>query len=614
MKTVSDSGDNITLMYSESELKHYIEKANINYSDLHINLYVCKEYFKVKDSSMDDAFKISVTKGRGEIIGVNERSILLGVYFYLYRLGFRFPAPDKSFDLIPVIDDFEKLSLNIEHYYPYRHRGICIEGASSFENIISMIEWMPKLGFNCFFSQFQIPYTFMDRWYNHIFNDKLKKEEFNIGIAEDYTTKIFHEIHLRKLSLHTSGHGWNAGILGYKALGWEKMKAPKECKTSFIALINGKREFFNGVPLNTNLCYSDPDVVEALSEAVVDYCLEAKNVNYVHFWLADESNNVCECDNCKLSTLSDQYINILNRIDEKLTKHKLDTHIVFLLYQELLWPPVKEKIKNNERFTMMFAPISRSFNVSYPDKPKEINVKKYVRNKIALPDSVEENLSFLKLWQNEFKGDSFLYDYPLGRAHYGDLGYYHISKLIFNDIMKLNDLSLNGYISCQEIRAGLPNYLPDYIMGYTLSGICKDFDEFVDDFYNSLYKEHSSLVREYLEELSRYSNCDYFNGKGERTDLDMNSEFIKLLNVLESYKERLNIADKAFDMLKYHNSYCIKLVKALIALSMGDSKIANDLFKDFKGFISDNETKYQKNLDVYRIIEVSTKYTGFNKD
>ena len=47
---------------------------------------------------------------------------------------------------------------------------------------------------------------------------------------------------------------------------------------------------------------------------------------------------------------------------------------------------------------------------------------------------------------------------------------------------------------------------------------------------------------------------------------------------------------------------------------MGDSKIANDLFKDFKGFISDNETKYQKNLDVYRIIEVSTKYTGFNKD
>ena len=117
-----------------------------------------------------------------------------------------------------------------------------------------------------------------------------------------------------------------------------------------------------------------------------------------------------------------------------------------------------------------------------------------------------------------------------------------------------------------------------------------------------------------MEELSRYSNCDYFNGKGERTDLDMNSEFIKLLNVLESYKERLNIADKAFDMLKYHNSYCIKLVKALIALSMGDSKIANDLFKDFKGFISDNETKYQKNLDVYRIIEVSTKYTGFNKD
>lgn len=53
-----------------------------------------------------------------------------------------------------------------------------------------------------------------------------------------------------------------------------------------------------------------------------------------------------------------------------------------------------------------------------------------------------------------FKGDSFVYDYPLGRAHYGDLGYMKISQTIYRDVSYLSNLHLNGYISCQELRAG----------------------------------------------------------------------------------------------------------------------------------------------------------------
>ena len=134
------------------------------------------------------------------------------------------------------------------------------------------------------------------------------------------------------------------------------------------------------------------------------------------------------------------YVRILNRIDALLTEKKLKTKIVFLIYEELLWAPQKEEILNPDRFVMMFAPISRTFKKSY-QMPKELPASPaYVRNKITLPVNLEENLSFLSQWQKAFNGECFDYDYPLGRAHYGDMGYVHISKIIYDDIKYLKEL------------------------------------------------------------------------------------------------------------------------------------------------------------------------------
>ncbi len=91
---------------------------------------------------------------------------------------------------------------------------------------------------------------------------------------------------------------------------------------------------------------------------------------------------------------------------------------------------------------MMFAPITRTFEMSYADVDYENDVplpNEYSRNNIVLPNSLEENLSYLFSWQKVFNGDSFVYDYPLGRAHYGDLGYMKISKVIFRDVVYLKN-------------------------------------------------------------------------------------------------------------------------------------------------------------------------------
>lgn len=44
----------------------------------------------------EDAYSIDVTSAGGSISGSNDRSVLLGVYKYLWLLGCRFPAPGQK--------------------------------------------------------------------------------------------------------------------------------------------------------------------------------------------------------------------------------------------------------------------------------------------------------------------------------------------------------------------------------------------------------------------------------------------------------------------------------------------------------------------------------------
>ena len=49
----------------------------------------------------------------------------------------------------------------------FAHCGVCIEGADSMENILDFIDWLPKVGYNIFFTKFKTPYAFLKLWYHH---------------------------------------------------------------------------------------------------------------------------------------------------------------------------------------------------------------------------------------------------------------------------------------------------------------------------------------------------------------------------------------------------------------------------------------------------------------
>lgn len=567
------------------------------------------------DGDAMDGFAVAMEPSGGSITGNNPRSVLLGVYDYLHHLGCRFLTPVKETEIVPRICR-EQLPAKYSKRASFKHRGVCIEGANSVENVLDFIDWLPKVGYNSFFLQFQVPYIFLSRWYHHDLNPFAEAEDYTMDDARAAMKRFEEAMTLRSLLLHKVGHGWTGEVLGSDTVGsWNAVEeAVPPDKLAMAAQVDGKRGFYMGIPANTNLCFSNPRTMDTFGELVVRYARENRAADYLHVWLADEYNNVCECDECRKTTVSDQYVELLNEIDRRLTEEGLPTKVVFLLYQELLWPPVKARLHNPDRFLLMFAPISRTFEQSYDLSQRIEIIPEYRRNSIVLPTSLGENLAFLKGWQEQFPGEGFVYDYPLGRAHYGDFGYLHISRIISQDIKKLRQMGLDGYISCQELRASSPNMLPNYVMGHTLFHEEADVEELIREYFEAAYPGEPQLAQDYLEELSCLSSCDYLNGKGPRENPDIVRRMGEITELCCQMELVLTAVPDSphWRALRHHNGYILRLARAMEALASGQEEESRGRYLRMREFICRREPEFQPWLDVYRILEVTQKYTGFH--
>lgn len=598
-----------TLSFAGSELERYMARMLPDgLEDVSILLLAGRE----KEEA--ERFSVSMTPAGGSITGNCPQAVLLGVYDYLRRLGCRFLGPGKRCELVPSIRR-EQLAAVYEKRASFRHRGVCIEGADSRENVLHFIDWLPKAGYNAFFLQFKTPYAFLKRWYRHENNPLREPEPYTEADAERDMAAFEAAVKRRGLLLHKAGHGWTGEVLGFHALSWDAERAPlAEEKRGLAAEIDGRRALWHGVPANTNLCFSNRQAVDAFAERVVEYAAGNPAADYVHVWLADAFNNVCACDACRETTLSDQYIALLNEIDRRLAASGLGTRIVFLLYQELLWPPVRERLANPDRFVLMFAPISRTFEASYALDGPEKEIPPYIRNQITLPTDLGENLAFLRGWQKTFDGDGFVYDYPLGRAHYGDLGYVHMARITGGDVKKLRQMGLDGYISCQELRAALPNALPNYVMGYTLFDETADTGDLINEYFQAAYGEDWERVKAYLTTLSRLSSRDYVNGKGGRVSAGMARRMVALQ---AACREAAPWVDARRDqglywrLLAYHREYAMQLARALELLAADRPEEGREAWLALGKLIQENEPEFQPYLDVYRVLEVTANYTGF---
>jgi len=561
------------------------------------------------DPRARDGYTINVAPNGGIIAASNCRAILLGAYRYLTELGFRWVRPGRDGELVPDLSQ-PWPTVKLTDSASYRHRGICIEGAVSDRHVRDMVDWLPKLGFNAYFIQFREAYNFFQRWYEHVGNPRLKKRQFTLEQARDLTQKLRAEVKKRGLELHMVGHGWTCEPFGIPGTGWfpHEGPIPRQAKPH-LAELDGERKLFGEVALNTNLCYGNPKTRQIIIDAIADYARDNPDVDIIHFWLADGSNNQCECRLCRPHRPADLYVRMLNDVDEELTRQGIATRIVFLVYVDLLWPPVKEKLQNPGRFILMFAPITRSYSQPFASasgrKPK---LPPYDRNKLDFPRDPQLNLAFLSKWRRMFPGESFDFDYHFMWDHYKDPGYYSMARVLHQDLQRLHDIGLDGFVSCQVQRAFFPTGLGMAVLGRTLWDRNLSFESIARDYFRSAYGENGAAARRYCAELSKLFDPPLIRGEtsarktasAPRKLAKVGEAVAKIAPAIEHGKQSANPVHAAsWRYLEAHTELAFLFATALSAKCKGDAEEAKARTREMFEWARRNETKLHPIFDVF---------------
>ena len=563
----------------------------------------------VKDPFRDDAVLIDSERTPIIISGTNPRSVLIAVYRFLHELGCRWVHPGPDGERIPSRETFSETlfrSVRISEAASYRHRGICIEGAAGFEHVRGIIDWAPKIGFNSYFIQFREAYTFFDRWYSHRDNPLSGPEPFSLERARELAGRAEDEIKRRDLLYHAVGHGWTCEPFGVPGLGWDYPAGdPPPAIRPYLAEIDGRRDYFHGVPLNTNLCCSNPEVRRILVDAVVDYAAAHPRIDYLDFSLADGWNNTCECPECRKARPADFLVMMLNDMDDLLMERGLSTRIDFPVYVDLLWPPEKERIRNPDRFTLIFSPITRTYSRSYSEVPATQGIPPYVKNHLDFPKDPDGNTAFLSAWKEVFAGDCIDFEYHYLWDHYKDPGYTDIVQVLHQDIRSLEALGIDGWMSCQTQRAFFPNGLGACVTGWSLWNRDRQLEEMSRDYFENTYGSEGERCRGYLKELSRLFDPVYLRGEKPEGDAEAAERLSRIPGVVAGFEAviRRNASSddegESWRLLAHHADIVTALSKALRARAEGDESLSLELWDRLKTDLWRREEELHPVFDVW---------------
>ncbi len=491
------------VLYAKQELEKYLAVLGV---DAEIELHLFEELgidAAVKDPHLDDAIAIRIAGKKGYIAGINPRSVLIGVYRLLESWGIVWLRPGKDGTYIPPAAD--PRDVDIFEIASKRHRTMCIEGAVSLENVLDMIEWMPKAGYNGYYIQFEDAYAFFDRWYTHESSTVKEPEYFDRTMAEQFVEIIEKAVKDRGLLLMRVGHGWTCNPFGVTANGWYQMKEdeiPRSYK-DICAELNGRRGVWH-TPLETELCYSNPYVRKTMVDAVVDYAKKHPQTDVIHFWLSDGFNNNCECPECTKYRFSDYMVMLLNQVTTRFREENIKTQVVFSTGGNKMYPPIHEHIEHPELTMLQFAPSSRTYAVPFPAEYTVKEIGEYRVNRYKRPHSVEELLAYLYNWKKQYTGDVVAFEYHLVWDHFIEASGEGIAKVLYEDVRSFDSLGINNFISCQVQRNAFPTSIAMTVLGKTLWNSNVDYEEIRKQVYAASFgEEHYDRMCEYFGAIAK---------------------------------------------------------------------------------------------------------------
>ncbi len=625
MFTINKFSANETVDFAASELKKYLRMMMPNGGDIKIayapdatdgfRLGLMQDagldVSDVKDPELDDILYIETTKTGGIIAGDNPRSVLMAVYEFLRQNGCRWLFPGIDGEYIPMKDI---QAVKYRHAASCRYRGHCIEGGCTQQDLFDNFDFLPKVGMNVFQMQFFVPTLFYKRAYQHVKNDKLRPPEpLSATTVLQWKTACEAELSKRGLQFHDVGHGWNIASFGVDtSVGWSAIKTEdltEEARNN-LALYKGERKLHDSNSLFAQMCLSSAAARKQVASYVADYAAIHSNVDYLHVWLGDGHDNHCECEECVKKTVSDWYVVLLNDIDRELTERSLKTRIVFINYNESIWAPQTERIKNPDRFTLMMAPISRTYTTTMTGK--EVKLPPFVRNDITGAKDLDTFMAHYKEWRKVWDGAAFAFEYHFWRYQYCDPSGMFVAKRIFKDIECYKENDVDGLIACACIRSFFPTGFPYYVFARKQFDISLSLDEIMEEYFSCAFGEDWKQFVAYLDEVSECFGDRYLDRK-ESADpavsLFYNPERAEKLRhtpevlakgadlIKSHYNSDDRIKTVSVRLLEEHAKHFALLANAFSYKADGQSEKALEEFWKLTRMLREREVYYEKYFD-----------------
>lgn len=629
MYTIRKVGANPTIDFAAEELKKYLRMllprcgeipiSSDSYTGDEFQLGLMSDFgldaSDAKDPRLDDIVYIHTHETGGVIAGSNPGAVLIAVYRYLRFCGCRWLFPGVDGEWIPILERLPQV--NYRKLADHRYRGQCNEGAEYQPNMIESIDFTPKIGMNTYMIEFDNPYVYYRSYYDHVHNTVREPEPVDPETVLQWKRQCETEIQKRGLRFHDMGHGWTAEPFGIRSTGgWAKEPedtVPAESR-QYLAEINGKRQLHNGIPLNTNICLSNPEARRIMAEYIADYAETQNNVDYLHIWLADDNNNHCECAECRKRNIADWYVMLLNEIDAALTRRRLDTHLVFIAYYDTLWAPVSQKLNNGSRFSMLYAPITRLYTETYGADADPSGMAPYELNHNRLPKGMAESLAYLQEWKRVWKGDCFCYEYHFWRHQYFDPSGMYLPKLLYSDITALRKHGLDGIIEDGSQRSFFPTGFAFYVYGEALFDTEISLDALMQDYFSHAFGTEWESVVEYLQKIDERLDYAYLAGlkstdpeKGRRYAPDYARRSAEIPAIVAAFRpvvernlrQRYRASTVCWQVLRHHLEYVCGLADMVIPLAIGDTEQAARARDRLVDTFSRREIYIERNYDHY---------------
>lgn len=618
--------DDHVLHFAAEELKKYLRMMMPDCGEIDISLEPdAKDGFRLglledfglpneaEDVMLDDVVHVETTGEGGILAGSNPRSVLFAVYRLLKENGCRFLFPGTDGEYIP-----RKTVAGVSYHKmaDHRFRGHTTEGDPSIEQVLAYIDYQAKQDMNVY-SLFEI-YPYHRRYYLHRFNEANRlPEPVDRDLVYQWKALCESEISKRGMQIHDGGHGWVDLAAGFDPhdrfkYSIDKMPCPEHIRPK-LAMLNGVRGLYHDDPNFTEICFSQADLRAKLVDLFVEHCRSHPQSTYMKLALADGKHNYCECDACKKLRPSDYYVILLNEIDEKLTKEGLPTRIIAIGYQDLLFAPSQERLKNPSRFLLQYSPAGTDYLSSITADTVIPPAKPFIYNGWAQPKTVEESFAIFKEWQEFYDGPCLTYGYHYWMAQFRDPGMMAISRRIYEDILAIRHTGTSGCTEDGSNKSFFPNGFIDHIYGATLWNRDLDYDAELEDYFSHVYGPDWKQAKQYLERITNAfdpvfmfgrNSADITQGEYYNPGHAKNLEKVKEITAEARafIKTHLSMPTRpqtvTWRLLLLHTEWCERFAEVLIEVCLGHREHAMELFDRFRLDLGKHDVETERYFDM----------------